>query len=78
MLANTILENMPDKYLIASSGMAGLGSANTIKTRKVMKNFYICGDEVSDVADGIGLVSTRVMICAAHQAHCVIRILTEK
>lgn len=75
MLVNAVLEHMPDKYLIAASGMAGLGSANTIKTRKIMKNFYLCGDEISDVADDMGLVSSRVMLCAAHQAHMVLRIL---
>ena len=58
--------------------MAGLGSANTIKTRKVTNKFYLCGDEVSDVKDGIGLVSSRVMLCAAHQAHIVLRILAEE
>ena len=40
-----------------------------------MKRFYLCGDEVSDVADTIGLVAPRVMLCAAHQAHTVLRIL---
>ena len=69
---------MPEKYLVAASGMAGLGSANSIKTRKLTKNFYLCGDEVSDVSDGIGLVSTRVMLCAAHQAHTVLRILADE
>lgn len=77
MLTNTVLETMPKKYLVAASGMAGLGSANSIKTRKVMKHFYLCGDEVSEVADGISLVSSRVMLCAAHQAHMVLRILAE-
>lgn len=78
MLTNTVLEKMPQKYLVAASGMAGLGSANSIKTRKLTKNFYLCGDEVSDVSDGIGLVSTRVMLCAAHQAHTVLRILADE
>lgn len=77
MLTNTVLETMPKKYLVAASGMAGLGSANSIQTRKVMKHFYLCGDEVSEVADGISLVSSRVMLCAAHQAHMVLRILAE-
>lgn len=77
MLTNTVLETMPKKYLVAASGMAGLGSANSIKTRKVLKHFYLCGDEVSEVADGISLVSSRVMLCAAHQAHMVLRILAE-
>ncbi len=75
MLANTVLTEMRDKFLVAASGMAGLYDANRIKTRKVTSKFYLCGDEKSDVADGIGLVSSRVMLCAAHQAHTVLRIL---
>lgn len=78
MLTNLVLERMPEKYLIAASGMAGMGSANTIQTRRVLKNFYICGDEESDVQKEGSLVSSRVMLCAAHQAHTVLRILTEK
>ena len=78
MLVNIVLEKMPQKYLVAASGMAGLGSANLIKTRKVMKHFYLCGDEVSDVGDEIGLVSPRVMLCAAHQAHMILRILADQ
>ena len=35
-------------------------------------------DCVSDIKDGIGLVSTRVMLCAAHQAHTVLRIIAEE
>lgn len=78
MLADIVLTRMPDKYLVAASGMAGLGSANDIKTRKITNKFYLCGDEVSDVTDGIGLVASRVMLCAAHQAHTVLRILAEE
>lgn len=75
MLVNGVLEQLPHCYLVAASGMAGMDTPNTIKTRKVMKRFYLCGDEVSDVADTIGLVAPRVMLCAAHQAHTVLRIL---
>lgn len=75
MLVNGVLEQLPDCYLVAASGMAGMDTPNTIKTRKIMKRFYLCGDEVSDVADAIGLVAPRVMLCAAHQAHTVLRIL---
>ena len=75
MLVNSVLEKLPHCYLVAASGMAGMDTPNTIKTRKVMKRFYLCGDEVSDVADTIGLVAPRVMLCAAHQAHTVLRIL---
>ncbi len=78
MLTNLVLEKMPAKYLIVSSGMAGMGSANTIRTRRVSKRLYICGDEVSDVNKEGSLISSRVMICAAHQAHTTLRILAEQ
>lgn len=78
MLVNGVLETMPRKFLVAASGMAGLGSANTIRTRKITKYFYLCGDGVSDTADDMGLVSSRVMLCAAHQAHMALRILAEQ
>ena len=35
MLTNLVLEEMPDKYLVAASGMAGFGSVNSIRTRKI-------------------------------------------
>jgi len=75
MLTNLVLQTMPDKFLVAASGMAGMGSVNTVQTRKITSKFYLCGDEISDVNDDIGLVSSRVMLCAAHQAHTVLRIL---
>ena len=75
MLVNGGLEHLPHCYLVAASGMAGMDTPNTIRTRKIMKRFYLCGDEVSDVEDTIGLVAPRVMLCAAHQAHTVLRLL---
>lgn len=78
MLTNLVFETMPDKFLVAASGMAGFGSANTIRTRKVMSRFYLCGDERSDVQSEGSLVASRVMLCAAHQAHTVLRILAEQ
>ena len=78
MLVNLVLETMPNKYIIVASGMAGMGSANTIQTRKVSKRFFICGDGESDVSEAGSLVSSRVMLCAAHQAHTVLRILAEQ
>ena len=78
MLTNLVLEEMPDKYLVAASGMAGMGSANIIQTRRISERFYICGDGVSDVSETGSIVSSRVMLCAAHQAHTVLRILAER
>ena len=75
MLTEIVLTEMREKYFVAGSGMAGLHDANRIKTRKVTSKFYLCGDGESDVAEGLGLVSSRVMICAAHESHTVLRIL---
>ena len=66
MLVNGVLGQLHDRYLVAASGMAGMDTPNAIQTRKITKRFYLCGDEVSD---------PRVMLCAAHQAHTVLRIL---
>ena len=76
MLVNNVLETFPGKHLVAASGMAGLGSANEIVTKRITKNFWICGDGKSDAADGLGLISARVAVCAAHQANMVLRIIS--
>ena len=78
MLTNTVLSELPDKYFVAASGMAGMGTTNSIKTRRITSRFYLCGDEMSEVSDGIGLVAPRVALCAAHEAHTVLRILAKQ
>lgn len=78
MLTNLVLETMPDRYLVAASGMAGMDSPNQIRTRRVTSRFYLCGDGASDVATAGSLVAPRVMLCAAHQAQTVLRILAER
>ena len=78
MLTNTVLSELPDKYLVAASGMAGMGVTNSIRTRRITNRFYLCGDETSEVSDGIGLVAPRVALCAAHEAHTVLRILAKQ
>ena len=64
-----------DKKLVSASGMAGLGSANEIITRKIRDNFYLVGDNYSDYEEYSGIMSTRVIICAAHQANIVLRLI---
>ena len=64
-----------NKILVSASGMAGLGSANEIITRKIRDNFYLVGDNYSDYEEYSGIMSTRVMICAAHQANIVLRLI---
>ena len=75
MLTDCVMERLSDSYLVAASGMAGIGTPNSIRTRRVTKRFYLCGDEESDVDDVGSLIAPRVMLCAAHQALTTLRIL---
>ena len=37
MLVNGVLEHFPEKKLVSATGMAGYGSSNTIRTKRLMK-----------------------------------------
>lgn len=78
MIVNYVLEKLPNKKIIASSGMGGYENSNLIKTKKITNNFYICGDEKCAKEDGYELMSPRVNICAGHQANMVIRLILEE
>ena len=75
MLVGTVLEVFPDTDLVAASGMAGTGDANDIITRQISEHFYLCGDCHTDVSEADSLLPSRVMVCAAHQAHKIIQLL---
>ena len=63
-----------EKTLVAASGLAGIGTANSIRTERLTQRIYICGDQQSD-ADVEGVAAPRVMLAAAHQANMVLRLL---
>ena len=75
MLVNGILQHFPKKKLVSATGMAGYGSSNTIRTQKLMKNFYLCGDRETAPTYGNGLMAPRVAICAAHEANMITRLI---
>ncbi len=75
MLTNTVLTELPQAYLVGASGMAGYEDGNLIKTRRVTRRYYLCGDGVSEISEGWGLMAPRVMICAAHQANMIVRLI---
>ncbi len=76
-ISNFILLHMRDKYLIASSGMAGYYDSNIITTKKIREKFYICGDFVNEAKEGEGLMAPRVAICANHMANLASKILID-
>lgn len=75
MVVSEVLANSDDKLVVAASGMAGLGDANLIRTRRKLSRLYICGDERSDFELIPGMMAPRVSICAGHQANIILRLL---
>lgn len=75
MLINAVSEKMPDKYIVAASGVAGYGDNNEIKTVRFSSKIFIVGDQKTAAQPGIGLMAPRVGIAAHHQANTVLRIL---
>jgi len=75
MLVETFAAHYPDRPMVAGSGMAGYGPANSIVTRQCGRNLFICGDGSTAAAPGVGLMAPRVGIAAHHQANAVLRLL---
>jgi len=75
MLINAVSEKMPDKYIVAASGVAGYGDNNEIKTVRFSSKIFIVGDQQTAAQPGVGLMAPRVGIVAHHQANTVLRIL---
>ena len=78
MLIETFAAQFPDRPLVSGSGMAGLNTANTIKTEQVATNLYRCGDGKTAAAPGTGLMAPRVGVAAHHQANAVLRLMLGK
>jgi sulfur carrier protein ThiS adenylyltransferase len=74
MLIETVLSEMPEKYLVVGLGMAGWGMNDTIHCREVDKMF-ICGDEVSEIGPDMPPIAPRVGIVSNMQANMVLEIL---
>lgn len=75
MLAETVLEQLPETIVVAASGMAGYFSSNSIVTKRRFSRLYVCGDMENEAGQGCGLMAPRVQICAGHQANMVLRLL---
>ncbi len=78
MLVNALLTGRDDCIVIAGSGMAGLGSANKMLTKRVNPRLYVCGDGASGIGEGVFLAAPRVAICANHMAHMALRLIIEE
>jgi sulfur carrier protein ThiS adenylyltransferase len=75
MLTETWLQHFPARPLVAASGVAGCGPANSIVTRRALGNLYLVGDGETAAAPGTGLMAPRVGVAAHHQANAVLQLL---
>lgn len=73
MLISSLGARFPDIRIISASGMGGYSSSNRIVTKRALHNVYLCGDFTSDMEEG--MMAPRVMLCAAHQANMVMRLI---
>ena len=78
MLVRELLMQCPETIVVSGNGMAGYGDTNDICTSRKMRRLYVCGDQKTDVGDGIGLMAPRVAACAAHEANKVIQLIMER
>ena len=77
ILVRELLMQCPKTIVVSGNGMAGYADANEIRTCQVMKRLYVCGDQSTDVGNGIGLIAPRVAVCAAHEANKVLQLIMQ-
>ncbi len=77
MIIETVLLNLPEKYIVSGIGMAGWGKNNIITTKQ-FGNLYICGDGLTEVSNTNLPLAPRVGLVANMQANQVLEILLEK
>ena len=75
MLLQTFPRTCPGVPLVTVSGLAGHGPGNHIRTRRIVRDLYLVGDEQTQARPGMGLMAPRVGIAASHQANAVLRLL---
>lgn len=72
LLIEAWLMQMPDRMIVAASGLAGYGKTEDLTVRRVGR-MIVCGDGQSDAAQG--LCASRVGIVAQMQANTAVEIL---
>ncbi len=74
MLIETWQSLYPSRYIIAASGLAGVGRNEAIRTTR-SGTLYIIGDGASELTEGISPVSARVAVVANMQANLCLELL---
>ena len=69
-----IMTKLPDKPVVAASGVAGYGHSDRIKTKR-LGNLYMCYDECALSSDEDVLMAPRVALMANWEANITLEIL---
>ena len=77
MFIQTMLEFLPETYIVGASGLAGYGDSNSIQTIKLGDKLFMVGDLVTAAEPGRGLMAPRVGIAAHHQANLVVSLFMD-
>lgn len=77
ILINYMLTHLPHIPLVAASGMAGWGGTEKIKVVK-SGNFYLCGDQESEISEDNPPIAPRVNIVSNMQADIVLQLLLKE
>ncbi len=75
MLLQAFSVGRPAVPFIGASGVAGLGSEETLGIKKLGCNVYVVGDLVTGAQPGCGLMAPRVGIAAHMQANLAVRLI---
>ncbi len=74
MLIETWLTSFPGKPVIVASGLSGYGGNELLHTRR-SDDLYICGDERSELQEGVSPMAPKVAIVANMQANLALELL---
>ncbi len=77
MLIETWQSLYPERYIIAASGLAGVGKNELIHT-EILGTLFIIGDGVTELEQGISPVSARVAVVANMQANLCLELLLSR
>lgn len=76
MIIETVLTEMPDKYIVSGVGIAGWGKNEIIKIKQFGK-LFMCGDFENEVSENTPPLAPRVCIVANMQANIVLELLLQ-
>lgn len=67
-LLEDLLEHLPEVWIVAGSGIAGIGGNEALRTRRLGR-LYVVGDNATAAGPGVPLLGPRVMAAACLQAN---------